>query len=109
MSKVQRKTPSTSKTSTVSKIQTGTGHHQLQKKNSAAALIEKQVNEAKLKAEADAAEKVKRETEKLVEEKKKVSHTCGNSLVPRPLPAFQCCTLKNDLKSWEWPGDEAMW
>ena len=75
MSKVQRKTP-TSKTSTVSKIQTGTGHHQLQKKNSAAALIEKQVNEAKLKAEADAAEKVKRETEKLVEEKKKVSHTC---------------------------------
>ena len=26
------------------------------------------------------------------------------SLLPRPYPAFQCCTLK----SWEWPGDEAM-
>ena len=26
------------------------------------------------------------------------------SLVPRPLPAFQCRTT---LKSWEWPGDEA--
>ena len=25
------------------------------------------------------------------------------SLVPRPLPRFQCCTLK----TWEWPGDEA--
>ena len=25
------------------------------------------------------------------------------SLVPRPLPAFQCVTLK----SWEWPGDKA--
>ena len=34
------------------------------------------------------------------------------SLVPRPLPAFQCCTLspvfqRATLKSWEWPGDEA--
>ena len=28
------------------------------------------------------------------------------SLVPRPLPVFQCCTLKM-LKNWEWPGDEA--
>ena len=36
------------------------------------------------------------------------------SLVPRPLPVFQCFTLKNGkriqretLKNWEWPGDEA--
>ena len=34
------------------------------------------------------------------------------SLVPRPLPIFQCCTLKNffqraTLKNWEWSGYEA--
>ena len=69
MSKVQRKTLSSSRTSSGSKIQTGAGNHQLQKKNSASALVEK----AKLKAEADAEEKVKKETEKLVEEKRKVS------------------------------------
>ena len=28
------------------------------------------------------------------------------SLVPRPLPAFQCFQ-RATLKSWEWPGDEA--
>ena len=28
------------------------------------------------------------------------------SLVPRPLPRFQCYTQKT-LKTWEWPGDEA--
>ena len=46
---------------------------------------------------------------------------CVCSLVPRPLPAFQCCISacniengwewpgdENALKSWEWPGDEAM-
>ena len=27
------------------------------------------------------------------------------SLVPRPLTAFQCCTLKSER---EWPGDEAI-
>ena len=26
------------------------------------------------------------------------------SLVPRPFPVFQCCTLKN----WEGPGNEAI-
>ena len=35
-----------------------------------------------------------------------------HSLVPRPLPVHQCCTLTNvfqctTLKSWVWPGDEA--
>ena len=68
---MQRKTLSSSKSSG-SKIQTGTGSHQLQKKNSASALVEKQVNEARLKAEQEAEEKVRRETEKMVEEKKKV-------------------------------------
>ena len=35
------------------------------------------------------------------------------SLVPRPLPRFQCCTCNIEnvgcatLKTWEWPGDEA--
>ena len=30
--------------------------------------------------------------------------SCGISLVPRPLPIFQCCMQKIQL---EWPGDEA--
>ena len=71
VSKMQRKPLSTSKSSG-SKIQTGTGNHQLQKKNSASALIEKQVNEARLKAEQEAEEKMRRETEKILEEKNKV-------------------------------------
>ena len=29
------------------------------------------------------------------------------SLVPRPLPVFQCYTQKM-LKNWEWPGDKAI-
>ena len=28
------------------------------------------------------------------------------SLIPRPLPRFQCCTQKRGLKMWEWPGDD---
>ena len=71
VSKMQRKPLSTSKSSG-SKIQTGTGNHQLQKKNSASALIEKQMNEARLKAEQEAEEKMRRETEKILEEKNKV-------------------------------------
>ena len=30
-----------------------------------------------------------------------------SSLIPRPLPHFQCCTQRATLKMWEWPGDEA--
>ena len=30
-----------------------------------------------------------------------------DSLVPRPLPNFQCYTQRVTLKIWEWPGDEA--
>ena len=71
VSKMQRKTLSSSKSSG-SKIQTGTGNHQLQKKNSASGLVEKQVNETRLKAEQEAKEKARRETEKIVEEKNKV-------------------------------------
>ena len=33
------------------------------------------------------------------------------SLIPRPIPVFQCCMLKNGrratLKNWDGPGDEA--
>ena len=31
----------------------------------------------------------------------------STSLVPRPLPAFQCCMHAEKRESWEWPGDEA--
>ena len=33
-------------------------------------------------------------------------HMAIGSLVPRPFPAFQCCTLKN-VEKIEEPGDEA--
>ena len=31
----------------------------------------------------------------------------SHSLVPRPLPVFQCCMLRFNIENWEWPGDEA--
>ena len=76
MLKIQRPSNKnlSSSRSSGSKIQTGTGNHQLQKKNSAASVLEKQLNEARQQAEEDAAEKVKREAEKMLQEKKKVSH-----------------------------------
>lgn len=63
MPKIQNKTPTGSKSSG-NKIQTGASHHQLEKKNSAAALVEKQLEEARLQAEKAAKEKVKRERQR---------------------------------------------